>query len=108
MADQRLPLVPTIPHYEVATQLGDDLFILELRWNARDEAWYMGVFDDAGTAIRVGIKIVLGTLLGGRVRAAGFPDGVLQAVDLTGAGLDAALDDLGTRVAVYFTPRADL
>lgn len=108
MADQQLPLIPTVPNYRVATQLGDDIFILDVRWNTRDEAWYLDILTDDETMVRAGIKIVLGSLLGGRVRSAAFPKGILQAVDLTGAGAEATLDDLGTRVAVYFTPNADL
>ncbi len=108
MAVQQLPLVPTTPNYRVATQLGDDVFILDVRWNVRDAAWYLDIRDDDETIIRSSLKIVLGTFLGGRVRAPAFPKGVLQAVDLTGAGEEATLDDLGTRVVVYFTPFTDL
>ena len=105
---QELPLIPTTPSYRVGTTLAGGQFIFDLRWNARDVSWYMNIFTDNETPLRRSIKVVLGTLLGGRSALEDFPDGIIFAADLTGAGQEAGLDDLGTRVRVYFIPNTEL
>jgi hypothetical protein len=100
-----LPLVPSIPNYRVGTVLDDVQYILDLRWNGRASAWYMDVLAVDESPIKHGIKLVLGSVLGRRVADSRFPQGTLMAADLTGAGQEAGLDDLGVRVAVfYFSP----
>lgn len=109
MATVSLPLDPTAgPNYRVSTVLAGVQYVLDVRWNGRAEAWFLDVLNEEGDAIRRGIKIVLGTLLGGRAVAPDFPLGVFQAVDLTDSGTEAGLDDLGTRVQVYFYPFEDM
>lgn len=101
---QQLPLTSTFPHHRFNTSLDGEQFTIDVRWNGRDEAWYMDVLTEDGTPIRRGIKMVLGALLGGRCPDANFPDGVLIAADQARLGRDATVEDLGTRVAVYFVP----
>lgn len=105
---EQLPLVPSIPSYRVGTTLGGTQYLLDVRWNARDEAWFLDVLAEDETPVATGIKVVLGVFLGGRVVDAAFPDGLLLAADLTGRGLDAGFDDLGSRVVVNFFTRAEL
>lgn len=104
---QQLPLTSAFSNYRVGTSLDGVQYTLDVRWNGRDEAWYMDVLAEDGTPIRRGIKLVLGALLGGRTIDPGFPDGVMIAADLARLGRDAAVDDLGDRVAVYFVPYED-
>lgn len=99
---QQLPLIPTTPNYRVGTTLNGTNVVLDIRWNARDGAWYMDILTEDEVAIAYGVKIVLGTLLGGRVVSALFPRGYMMASDLTGAGSDAGLDELGERIQVLF------
>lgn len=101
---QQLPLVPTIPNYRFGTSLDGEQFTIDVRWNARAESWFMDILREDGTPVRQGIRIVLGSQLGGRCTDPTFPDGVLVAADLARLGRDAALDDLGTRIAVLFFP----
>ena len=98
---RQLPLVPSIPFYRFGTTLSDVPYIFDIRWNGRDEAWYMDILQEDETPIRHGVKIVLGALLGRRSRDPAFPLGVMIAADLSGEGREATFDDLGTRVAVY-------
>lgn len=107
MATVSLPIEPSNPWQEFGCALSGEQFNFLLRWNARDEAWYLDVLRENGEAIREGIKVVLGVLLGGRVVDPEFPPGVLQAVDLTNAGGEATLDDLGDRVQIYYYPFED-
>lgn len=97
-----LPLIPSEPNYRVGTQLVETQYILDVRWNTRDAAWYMDLLQEDETPIRMGIKLVLGSPLGARTTDQAFPPGVFIAVDLSGAGRDATLDDMGVRVVVMF------
>jgi hypothetical protein len=104
-----LPLDPTVgPNQRFGTALSGTQYLFDVRWNGRDEAWYLDILAENGDPIRRGMRVVLGTLLGGRVVADAFPPGVLQAVDLTNSGTEAGLDDLGTRVQIYYYPFEDL
>lgn len=108
MSTVALPLRPSNPSYRVGVALSGEQYVFAVRWNARDEAWYLDVLAADGTKLRTGIRVVLGTLLGGRVVLDTFPPGVLQAVDLTNAGREAGLDDLGDRVQIYYYPFEDM
>lgn len=108
MSAVTLPLVPSIPNYRFGTQLDGVQYIIDVRWNGRDGAWYMDFLQADETPIKYGIKIVLGATLGGLVTDPAFPPGVLIAVDQTGNGREATLDDLGSRVLVVYIPAADI
>ena len=103
-----LPFAPSIADYRVGTTLDGVQYILDVRWNGRDSAWFFDFLAEDETPIRRGIKVVLGTSLGGRTADAAFPRGIIIAADLSGAGRDAGFDDIGTRVLVYFFPLSEL
>jgi hypothetical protein len=71
-------------------------------WVERDGAWYFDLLLADETRVASGVKIVLSALLAGRRVGRDVPAGVMIASDLSGAGAEATLDDLGTRVLVYF------
>lgn len=75
-------------------------YLFDVRWNARAASWYFDMFEADETPIISGVRIVLGTYLGRRCTHDFFRRGVLVAVDTSGAGRDAGLDDLGARVQV--------
>lgn len=105
---EQLPLVPSIPAYSVGTTLGGTVYLLDVKWNARDGAWYLSISAEDGTVLTSGIKVVLGAFLGGRSADTRMPDGLMLAQDLTGRGVDAGFDDLGAGVVVNFWTRAEL
>lgn len=102
----RLPFEPPetgiIANFRVGTTLREVQYQLDVRWNSRDEAWYMDILTADETPIRMGIKIVLGVLLGRRSVDPAFPLGVLIASDTSGENEEATLNDFGTRVQVLF------
>lgn len=99
-----LPLVPSIPNYRMGTTLNGSQYILDVRWNGRDGAWYLDILEQDETPIVNGVKIVLGCYLARRCSHPLFREGVLVAIDTAGTRTDAGIDDLGTRVVVrYFT-----
>jgi hypothetical protein len=60
------------------------------------------------TPIRRGIKIVLGAWLGNDCVDVDFPYGAFMAIDSTGEGREATLDDLGSRVDVLYFSRSEI
>lgn len=97
-----LPLTPSEPNYRVGTTLSDNVYLLNVRWNAREECWYLDVLTEAEIMIRAGIKVTLGVLLGARVTDTAFPPGVFIAVDQSNSGVDPGFDELGDRVQIYY------
>lgn len=102
-----LPLIADT-HYDFTTTLGDVQFGFEVRWNSRDEAWYLDMYDADGVEMVMGMKIVLGTYLGRRSVHPWFAENVLAVIDTTLEERDAGFDDLGTRIQVRHWPVADL
>lgn len=97
-----IPFAPSIPFQRFGCALDGNQYFFDARWNKRDGggAWYFDVYEEGGTAIVQGIKIVLGIFLGRRVNHTLFRSGVIVATDLSAAGREAGLDDLGERVQV--------
>lgn len=103
-----LPLVPSVPWYRVGTTLETVHYLLDVRWNSRDSAWYMDVLAQDETPIVVGLKLVLGVNLGQFCTDPLFQNGMLRVTDTSGQGLDAGFDDLGARVVVTYAAFDDL
>lgn len=97
---QVLPLTSDYARYDLTTTIEGVDFGLGVRWNERDGAWYLDVFDADGVEIATGVKVVLGAALGGWVDHWLFRAGMMRAVDLTGSGVDAGRLDLGSRIQV--------
>ena len=95
---QILPVIPGVEHYEFETELDGTGYVFDVKWNARDDAWYLGAADLDGAPIFDGQKIVLGAYIGRTFRHRLVSAGALVAVDMSSAGIDATFDDFGTRV----------
>jgi hypothetical protein len=102
-----LPFLPSDTNYTLACPLGDQQILFDVRWNSRDEAFYMDMYESDDTVIALNIKIVVGIPLGRRSNHPFFDDHILSAVDTSGQGLDPGFDDLGTRVLVIVNTPED-
>jgi hypothetical protein len=99
-----IPLTPSLPWYRVTVQIADTSYIFDVKWNARDVAWYFDLLELDETPIAKGVKIVLGTVLARRADHPLIKSGSFIAKDLSGQFQEAGFDDLGTRVQlIYFT-----
>lgn len=107
MAAVEIPFSPSVGAYRLTFIIETVQYIFDARWNTRAAAWYMDVLEADETPIALGIKIVLGCLLGRRTNHPLFNNGVLVAIDLSGQEMDATLDDFGTRVAILYYPVLD-
>lgn len=99
---QLIPVEPSTPFQTFGTTLDGDHFVFEFRWNGRAGVWYMDIRDEDEDPIKLGVAVVLGVPLGRRCTDPRFPRGVLWAYDTSGAGRDPGIDDLGSRVLIYF------
>lgn len=107
MAAVEIPIVPDLPHFDFQVELDAITYTLELRWNERDEAWYLSVLTAEEEPLLLGRKVVVGAPLWARFRTAGLPPGDVVAVDTQGTDTDPGLEDLGRRVRLIYTPFAD-
>lgn len=95
-----LPFDSSSPYYTFTTTIEGAEYRFNVRWNGRDAAWYFDVLELDNTPIVHGVKVVLGCYLGRHTNHPLFRQGVIVATDLSSAGRDATVDDLGTRVVV--------
>lgn len=88
--------------------LNGSQFNVRLRWNARDDAWYMDVRDFENNAIAIGLKCVLGVYVGRQCAHPLFTNGAFILVDTDGGG-EAKFDDLASgRVVLSYWPASEL
>lgn len=116
----QIPFQPSIPFANFTVSLSGIQYVIDQAWNPRDQAldangvptsdgaWYFDVSDEQGNPIRVGIKIVLGAILAQKTVDPRWPFGVFIAQDTSGQGKEAGLDDIGTRVVVWFYTAAEI
>ena len=108
MAADFIPLTPAATNYRLRVPLDDQLYLFDIRWNSRDQAFYMDVLNIDETPIVHGLKLVLGASPG-RTRAHKFfIDHMFRMIDSTGEGVDATFDDIGKRVNLLHLSRLTL
>lgn len=103
-----IPFEPGIPEQRLEIALNDVPYALRVRWNTRDAAWYLDVYEQDGKQpIAHSVKLVLGTLFG---RSSMHPlfQGGLFMVDSSSTGVEAGLNDLGGRVRLWYLTPLDL
>lgn len=98
----------TTPFFDLQVVLDEVTYTLEFRWNERLGAWFMSMFDAQGTTpLMVGKRLVVNFIIG--KYDTGRPiGGMFIAYDTSGAGLDPAFEDLGSRVQLIYATAADL
>mgnify|MGYP000964135267 CR=1 FL=1 len=105
---QILPVIPGVSPQRFSVALGNAVYLFDLRWNPRDECWFLDAFDEDGTAIFHGAKVVLGSHVGRLHRHRLTADGALIAADTSGRLADAGFEDLGRRVLLVYVPADEL
>lgn len=107
MAIFKIPLRTDLTHYEFSITLDGVAYLLELRWNTREEAWYLDIRLEDKTDVVTGIKVVLGFPLGRRSQHAKRPPGILLALDTSGRDIEPGISDLGGRVELLYLDKAE-
>ncbi len=105
---EMIPFTPGDSNQKLEISLAGESSIIEARWNSEDTAWYLNVRTSDGTPVAMGLKVCLGVLLGRSCLHPFFRDRALFAIDRSNQGLEAGLNDLGSRVMVIYLTEVDL
>jgi hypothetical protein len=98
---------------EVATVtrilLDGEYYTLTVRWNERDQGWWLNVADGDGNQIVNGIPLRSDSPVAAHVQhVTNMPPGVFGVQDSTDKGLDPGFEDLGDRVLFFYLEAEDL
>lgn len=104
MATFALPLLKDITaDYIFQTELESVTYTFRVRWNDRDQNYFLDIMDSDANPLLNGLKLCLGKIFYDRFSIAGLPPGTIIAEDTTGLGIDPVRGDLGGRVRlIYF------
>lgn len=103
-----IPLLTSETNYVLHCPIDDQTILFDVRWNSRDAAWYIDIYEDDDTVIALNVKVVLGIELGRRSQHEFFWDHTITAVDTTGLGLDPGFDDLNAGIKLVVHSNSDL
>jgi hypothetical protein len=93
-----IPLIPSDTNYRLGTNLGGSRYLFDVKWNSRDESFYMDIREEDERPILLGVRLVLGLNIGRNSANAFFSKHLLHLSDSSGEGREATFDDLGARV----------
>jgi hypothetical protein len=106
----------TIPTPNASTD-GNFYFIIDLdgseyqlflKYNERDDAWYMDISDTKGNAIRSGMRLVCNFPFMRTCMVPERPPGELMALDTLNPPEDPGLEDLDKRVVLVYEEQESL
>lgn len=95
---QIVPFQPSDTNVKLTVPIDDARYVFYHRWNSRDQAWYVDLYEEDFTPILLGIKLTLGGRIGASSNHPFFATHKLVLADTSGQGLDPGFDDLGARV----------
>jgi hypothetical protein len=94
------------PAHTFVTQLGDQKYGFDVKFNDRSGVWTLDLSDDTTKEVLLqSVPLVLGCNLLGPYN---FGMGAMLVVDTSNQGKDATADDLGERVKVYWFSEDEL
>ena len=96
------------PRFSQEVELDGRTYRFTFEWNDRDASWTFNLADVDGVEHLQGVRVSVGLPLIARFRNPALPPGILEAIDTTDSNLDPLYGDLGSRVALVYTPVADL
>lgn len=104
MATLLIPNDTEVEAYTFTMLLDGVLYRLSFKFNARDEFWFLNVFDGVtGEIVRAGVKVVAGWDLFMRWKQPERPAGNLISVPQGSAGTEAtAIGELGADVLLAY------
>lgn len=80
-------------------------YVFDVRWNTRAAQWAVDISEEDGTMVVRGAVIALGAILGRTSTHLLLRSGIIVARDTSRENVEPTLDDLGTRVQIYFFTR---
>lgn len=104
----QIDLPQSVPYFDLQVQLDDVTYTLEFRWNQRAQAWFMNVYDEAGTTLLMaGQRVVVTWPIGAYFSGVPWP-GALMFFDTVGPEYgEPGINDLGSRVQLFYFSLAE-
>lgn len=95
-----IPFTPSDNNYTIVVPISSVPYVIDVRFNSVDSAWYMDLYEEDRTPVLMNIKLVLGARIGSTCAHVFFKTHSLTVVDTAASGTDASFDDLGNRIQV--------
>lgn len=104
MTIYRIPTATSnkISDYVQSSVIDGREYILRFYWNQRQGTWFLDFFDQDNDPIVQGLALVLGADLLKYVKDSRKPPGKMFLVDLTGQHLQPHINELGSRVVLFY------
>lgn len=104
-----IPARTDLPDYQMEIALDGLTYSLRLRWNTREQAWYLTLLDETDDPIQdfCNVKVVVNAPIGSRSVDPRRPPGFFVAMDSTNLHTDPGFTDLGDRVQLYYLEASD-
>jgi len=98
------------PFYTQTTALDGVEYVLEFRYNQREDAWYFSISLPNGTLLAAGIKVICNIPLLRKWVDTRLPKGTLAALSKTKDTSPPGLNELGedARVTLVYTSESEL
>lgn len=108
MSQFNLPVVPDYRNYSFEVELDGETFTLEFYYNARDEAYYMSVYDAFGVAVVQGRKLTDRSFPLYGVRTENRPAGTIYLSDPAHINRPPVVGELGDDFELIYLDEAEL
>lgn len=95
------------PGYDYEVDLSGQLHRIVLRYQERNDRWYLDLYDPQGALLVAGKKLSTDFPIITRYRGS-YPDGELVLVDTDQVFVECGFEDLGNRCVWTFTPIAEI
>jgi len=97
-----MPVRSDIPAYDMQVELESRLYNMTVRYDTRMSRWILDIYDENSSPIIVGVPILTKIPLLRRFKDTRLPPGDLIALDESGEDKQAARDDLGNDVKLFY------
>jgi hypothetical protein len=101
-----LPTETAETNYSEIVEIEGREYVLRFDWSDRESIWYLSIYDQDENPLALSLRLVVGrSLLEGKTDSR-LPPGRMAAIDLSGTGAEAGVDELGTRVVLAYEDAA--
>ncbi len=97
-----IPVTSEFPNSIFNIDLELVTYIMEFNFNSRTSLWYMGIKQEDGTPLAVGVPVFTDVDIMMQYKNPDLPPGVFMTFDTEELSADAGRDDLGNRVKMLY------
>lgn len=108
MAVLQIPTRSDIDSYSFTIDLDGKTYGFSFHFNGRMQIWLFSISTENGLPLVESVPVLVNTDVLGRYTSEDLPPGHILFVDKSGANLDPGLDDLGSRVIMFYIDVAEV